>query len=158
MKTIVIGLGNPIRRDDGIGVTVARMVREKTSGRDVRVMEISAGGLRLMDEMVGYDRAIIIDSIQTRGGAAGAVYRFAPDDMPLTRNTDCTHDTTLVDALRTGRELGMRLPDDITIFAVEAADVDEFGEEMTVEVAAAAGGVAGRVLALCGDMDGEGCS
>ena len=150
MKTIVIGVGNPIRRDDGIGVEVARLVREKISRGDVRVTEVCAGGLRLVDEMAGYDRAIIIDAIQTGGGAPGTVYCFAPQDLKPTLNTDCMHDTTLTDALNAGRELGIRLPDDITIFAVEAVDVDHFGESMTDEVAAAAGGVADRVLAMFG--------
>ena len=67
MKILVVGLGNPILTDDGVGVKVAYAVRDAlaSEGRnDVTVTEASVGGLRLMEMMVGYDRAILVDALQ----------------------------------------------------------------------------------------------
>ena len=68
MKTLVLGLGNPILSDDGVGLRVARAVESQLSQQEITVMETSMGGLSLLDLLTGYDRAIIIDAIQTRGG------------------------------------------------------------------------------------------
>ena len=68
MRTILIGLGNPILTDDGVGVKVAYEI-ERRLGENVpanlTITEASVGGLRLMELMEGYDRAIIVDAIQT---------------------------------------------------------------------------------------------
>ena len=68
-KIIVIGLGNPILTDDGVGVKVAYEV-EKALGANIpinlTITEASVGGLRLMELLVGYDRVILIDALQDR--------------------------------------------------------------------------------------------
>ena len=65
MKSLVIGLGNPLVTDDSVGLRVAAELRDRLAGRaDVEVTEDYWGGLRLMEQMVGYDRAIVIDAIR----------------------------------------------------------------------------------------------
>jgi hydrogenase maturation protease len=137
-KALVIGLGNPILTDDGVGVHVARAVRERLPV-GVDVIELSVGGLSLMESMVGYDRVVLIDAIMTHDGAPAGVYTLSLDNLPGTLNTSSAHDTNLATALKTGRRLGARLPDDdkITIVAIEAADVVTFGEQCTSAVQAA---------------------
>ncbi len=71
MKTLVVGLGNPILTDDGVGVKVAYEVEKvvsATSREDIDVIEASAGGLRLMELMIGYDRLILIDAFYADNG------------------------------------------------------------------------------------------
>jgi hydrogenase maturation protease len=140
MKTIVIGLGNPILTDDGVGVKVAYAV-DKTlkisSGPDITVTEASVGGLRLMELLVGYDRAIIIDAITTRNGEPGRVHRLTLEDLEAispTQHSASAHDTTLVTALKTGNLMGLTLPNEIVIYAVEVENVIDFSEESTPAV------------------------
>lgn len=87
----------------------------------------------MLDVLVGYQRAVIIDAMQT-GAEPGTIRRFAISDLPKTRNLASTHDADLPTALEAGRALGMKLPDDITVFGIEAAEVENFGEELTPEV------------------------
>ena len=130
-STIIIGLGNPILSDDSVGIHAARRLAEVQKVREVaEVREVYAGGLRLLDVLAGYERAIIIDAMQT-GAAPGTVRRFSIEDMPKTRNLASTHDADLPTALEAGKALGMKLPGEIVVFGIEAADTINFGEKLT---------------------------
>jgi hydrogenase maturation protease len=135
--TLVVGLGNPILGDDGIGWRVADSVRVAVP--DVEVDSLALGGLSLMERLIGYERVIIIDSIQTRGGRIGQVYQFALDELPdlSAGHTTAAHDTSLQTALRMGRAMGVTLPERVHVVCVEAERVYDFSEELTPEVAAA---------------------
>lgn len=133
-ETIIIGLGNPILSDDSVGIRAARSLDNVQEVREVAdVQEVYAGGLRLLDVLAGYKRAVIIDAMQT-GAVPGTVRRFDIFDLPKTRNLSSTHDSDLLTALETGRKLGMELSEDIIIFGIEAVEVEKFGEKLTSEV------------------------
>jgi len=138
MRTLILGLGNPILRDDGIGIHVARALKRLLADReDVTVAEASLGGLRLLDVLAGYDRAILVDAIKTAGGKPGTVYRLSGEQFQGCLHVSSSHDVDLGTALATGRRLGIGLPREIRIVAIEVENVVNFGEEMTPAVAAA---------------------
>lgn len=144
LKTLVIGLGNPILGDDGIGWRVAAAVQRElslTNGRyqNVEVDCFALGGLSLMERLIGYELAIIIDAFQTSDGRPGQVYNMSLRDLPdlSTGHTTAAHDTSLQNALRLGREMGAELPNEVDVVGVEAEQVYEFSEELTPAVAAA---------------------
>ena len=149
MKTLLLGLGNPILTDDGIGVYVVRAVADRWSGDGVDFQEASVGGLRLLEVIAGYDRLILVDAIQTPDGAPGQIHRLTPDDLRTSLHAGSTHDLSFQGALAWGRRIGMALPPDdaITIIAVEADDVLTFGEALTPVVAAALPDAVEAVLA-----------
>ena len=134
MKTLVLGLGNPILSDDGVGVRIAERLQDKVDQREVTVMEASLAGLSILDLLAGYDRAIIVDAIQTAEGKAGQVYRLSPDVLDTTRHAASPHDMGVGTALELGSRLGLALPKQMVIFGVEVADVGTFSEECTAEV------------------------
>jgi hydrogenase maturation protease len=134
MKTLVLGLGNPILSDDGVGIRVAREVGEKLNDPQVTVAETSGAGLRLLDFIAGYDEVIIIDAVQTEKGQAGQVYRMGPEDFSLTKHFTSPHQINLATALELGNVLNLAMPQKITIFAVEAKDITTFSENCTPEV------------------------
>ena len=134
MKTLVLGLGNPILSDDGAGIKVAHEVGGKLNDPQVTVAETSAAGLSLLDSIVGYDKVIIIDAIQTEKGRAGQIYRMGPEDFSLTKHFSSPHQINLVTALELGKMLNLAMPQKITIFAVEAKDIISFSEKCTPEV------------------------
>ena len=154
MKILVLGLGNPILSDDGVGIHVARAVAKHCSRDDVTLTEASVGGLRLLDVVAGYERIIMVDAIQTRDGKPGDLYRLSPNDLKVSLHSGSTHDLSLPGALALGRNLGMTLPDDeaIVIIAVEVEDVLTFGEECTLAVAAAIPHAVEAVLAELEDL------
>jgi hydrogenase maturation protease len=134
MKTLILGIGNPILSDDGVGVKVAHEVGKNLNDPQITVSETSAAGLSLLDSIVGYDRVIIIDAIQTEEGQAGQIYLMKPEDFSVAKRVSSPHQINLVTALELGRMLKLAMPRKITIFAVEAKDIATFGEKCTPEV------------------------
>jgi len=147
-KTLVVGLGNPILGDDGVGWRVAEAV--KTAVPHVHVEYLALGGLSLMERLIGYDRVIIIDSIQTENGRVGDVSTFPLQALPdlSAGHTTAVHDTSLQTAIALGRQMGAPLPDDIMIVGIEAARVYDFSDELTPEVEAAVPQAVTAVLKL----------
>jgi hydrogenase maturation protease len=140
VKTLVVGLGNPILGDDGIGWQIAQTLQQvKEIPSDVTIECLAIGGISLMEALIDYDRAILIDSIVTDHVPIGTVTCYKLGDLPnmTSGHMSSAHDTSLVDALQLGGSLGANLPEDITIVAVESQKVYEFSEEMTPSVAAA---------------------
>ena len=153
MKTIVIGLGNPILTDDGVGVLVAYEVSKilaLQNRNDIDVTEASVGGIRLMELMVGYNRAILVDAIiSSNGNSPGTIQKMSLDDLmdiSPTQHSASSHDTSLTTALAMGKKLGLKLPDDIVIFAIEVENINEFNENPTPKVAQAIPQVTKAVL------------
>lgn len=142
-KILVIGLGNPILGDDGVGWVVAREVEERirTEGGNVEVDYLSLGGLSLMERLIGYEMVILIDSLTTGKHPQGEVIIFTLEDLvDLTSgHTTAAHDTSLKTALVTGRQLGVALPEDkdIHVVAIESRHVYEIQEGLTPAIAAA---------------------
>jgi hydrogenase maturation protease len=169
MKTLVVGLGNPILGDDGVGWRVAEEVKRRLQISDfgfqieraetqsaicdlqsaIEVDCFALGGLSLMERMVGYDRAIVIDAVTT-GQPPGTVSRFRLDELPdfSTAHTSAAHDTSLQNALRVGRTMGAQLPDEVVVVGVEAQSVYDFSETLSPPVAEAVPVAARRVLEL----------
>jgi hydrogenase maturation protease len=142
MRTIIVGLGNPILTDDGVGVRVAMQVEEAArpgAGEELVITEASVGGLRLMELMEGFDRAIVIDAMTgVTPHTPGRIHKLTLDDLrnrSYTQHSASAHDTTLVTAMDAGKRMGMRLPTDIVIYGVEVENVIDFSEEPTPAVA-----------------------
>ncbi len=138
LRIAVVGLGNPILSDDGIGIRVAQAVHERIGEAGVEFLEASQGGLRLAEQLEGYDRAILIDAIQTRGGVPGAVYRLTLEDVP-SHNADGAHDVSLRNAIQLMRQQGGHMPgaDAVAIVAIEVVNLLDFGETLSPQVEAA---------------------
>ena len=138
LKTLVLGMGNTILCDDGVGIYVVQEAAKQCRRDDVDFADASVGGMRLLDVIVGYDRIILVDAIKTADGKPGDVRHLNPGDLP-TLHSGSTHDLTLIGALALGRGMGMKLPDDedFDIIAIEVEEVWTFGEECTLAVAEA---------------------
>jgi hydrogenase maturation protease len=134
MKTLVLGLGNPILSDDGVGIKVVHEVANQLNSPQVTVAATSAAGLSLLDSIVGYDKVIIIDAIQTEKGQAGQIYRMGTEDFSLTKHLSSPHQINLATALELGKMLNLAMPQEITVFAVEAKDITSFSEKCTPKV------------------------
>ena len=159
MRTVVVGLGNPILSDDSVGIKVAALVKSQLpDAADVDVFESYAGGLRLMEAIAGYDSAIIVDAMKTGSCPPGSIKWLSIDSLTKTRNTLCTHDSDLATAMALGRDLGLAIPDNVEIVGIEASEVECFSEELTSGVLAALPRAVGEVLRRCGAAAGTMCS
>lgn len=146
LRTIVLGLGNPILGDDAVGCRVAEALAASLRGReDVEVEPFYRGGIALMERLIGYERAVIVDSIQGLGGKVGTIHRLTLEDLP-TLYANSPHDASLKAALQLGRELGADLPKEMVIFAVEIRAQLDFTENLSPEVEASIAPLVERVL------------
>ena len=136
-KTLILGLGNPILSDDGVGPAVAHTVEKRIDPRIANVVEASLGGLDLLDLLAGYKRVIIIDAIKTKDGKAGQIHRLNIGTLSTTRHAASAHDINLATALELGKKLAMKMPVKIDIYGIEAEDTESFSESCTPAVAAA---------------------
>lgn len=141
MKTLVLGLGNPILTDDGVGVRVAEAVREALPpDTPIDVSEASVGGLGLMERVLGYERVILIDALHDGYNNPGVIHRMTLEELrniSPTQHSASAHDTSLVTALEMGQRMGLPLPEEIIIYAIEVENIIDFGEEPTPAVAQA---------------------
>src|ERR1700738_1031493 len=145
-RSIVIGVGNPVIADDGVGLEVVRLLRSRLTGlHEITVVEVYNGGLELMEAMVGYERVFLVDAIVT-GGKPGTIRRLGVEQLATTRNSSSTHDGSLSAALELGRLAGERLPGEVRIWAIEASDVTTFCEGLTPEVRAAVPVVTAEIM------------
>lgn len=135
VRTLVVGVGNPILSDDGVGIHAARMLMEKGIP-DVRIEELPASGLELLDMVLDHDRVIIIDAIQTNGGTPGDHYLMAEDDFRTTVHGSSPHGINIATALAMGRKVvPERMPREVFFVAIEAEDLENVGERLTPRVA-----------------------
>ncbi|HVP57885.1 MAG TPA: hydrogenase maturation protease [bacterium] len=147
MSTVIIGLGNPLRADDSVGLTVARLLRDRLQGKPgIDVTELWAGGLRLAEAMVGYDRAFVIDAMSSGSVPPGTVRRLALADLGSARNATCVHDTSFPTALELCRRAGASIPSHISFWGIEARDTESFSEVLSDDVARAVPEAAEAIL------------
>ncbi len=157
MRTLVLGLGNPILGDDGVGWRVVEAVASCALPSQVEVDRCSLGGLSLMERMSGYERVILVDAIYTGEQPPGSIRCFTLAELPdrSVGHTTSAHDTSLRNALNVGRSMGIALPEEeyVTIVAIEAERVYDFSEELSPAVAAAVPEAVHLVL-RCLEADG----
>jgi hydrogenase maturation protease len=138
MKTRVIGLGNTILSDDGVGVYTAREVRrvldEHGSADSADVVESEVGGFDLMELMNGWDRVILVDSVQFDGVTPGALLELNPQDLRTSLRIRSVHEIDLPTVLKLGRLMGLKMPGQVLIYAIQAKDAHTLGETMTPPV------------------------
>ncbi|MGD0861536.1 MAG: hydrogenase maturation protease [Candidatus Limnocylindrales bacterium] len=160
-RTIVVGLGNPVLGDDGVGWRIADEVEGRLSalrqaGGDcpaVQIERLGVGGLRLMEFLDGYDVAIVIDAAEFPDRPLGEVRSCALEELDCRAagHLDSAHDASLVTALALGRRFGVSLPASIQTVTVQVHSTDVFSEQLTPAVQAAVPAAASAVVALLMD-------
>ncbi len=132
----MLGLGNALLGDDGVGIHVARRVAELSNeGSSFDVVEASLGGTALLDVIAGYNKLILIDAIVTRGDRLpGTIYELSLDDLGETIHPCTSHGLDLKTALKLGAELGYNMPVIVRIYAVEIEQQFEFKEGLGARV------------------------
>lgn len=130
-KTLILGLGNEILSDDGIGPKLITDLSRMIVDPDLHFKVTTCGGLEIMESIPDFERVIFIDAIRTRNGNPGDVYYFIPSDFRETGNLSSIHDVNFLTALKLGNILEMNLPSDLHIIAVEIIEDLVFSEQLT---------------------------
>ena len=154
---LIIGLGNPILGDDGVGWVITQKVKDRLlKTENLEFDLLSLGGLSLMERLTGYTKVILIDALSTGKLSPGEVVTFPLNSMQdlSSGHSSSAHDTSLRNALDVGRSMNIDLPknENIVVVAVEANHVYEFSRELSPQIRDAVPVAVNRVLDLLADL------
>ena len=138
MRTIVLGVGNQILGDDGVGVHVANELKKHISDPNITIDEAITGGMNLLDLILGHDKAIIIDAVKTEDGEKGEVKRIPLVNFSTMHSCN-PHDVSLIEAIQMAKKMGEnRIPQEIVVIGVMMKEMPcEFREKLSKEIATA---------------------
>ncbi len=154
MKTLVLGMGNTLLSDDGIGIIIKRYLEQKLDilsfdgAREIDFVETSWGGFRIIDILTGYDYAVIVDSIKTANKPQGYIHHLKPNDLLPTLRLTSYHDINFATALKLAETLNTKMPSDIDIFAVEVENNYTISEYINPELWESIKKCSGRVIKM----------
>ena len=151
-SSAIIGLGNPLRGDDGVGVRVTELLAAQRLPQDVAVVDGGTQGLGIVSLMEGRQRVILVDAADVHE-APGQFVRFTLDEVDLLGESTLlgeqqqlsVHNAGLRDALLLARALGV-LPQEVVVFGVQPAKM-EWESTLSPEVEAALPGLLAAILA-----------
>ena len=129
MKTLILGMGNPILSDDGVGLLAAEMMRDKVPEADVASSAMI--GLSLFDQIIGYDTLFIIDAMTTKSGEVGTLKKISEHDRHGTLHLFSSHGLNIYELMELGACCGLAIPRLATIFGIEIGDEVAFGESLS---------------------------
>jgi hydrogenase maturation protease len=134
--TLVVGLGNPLRGDDGIGPRAIQMLVTEALPEGVEVVEGGTQGLGLVSLMEGWRRVILVDAANV-GQPPGRFVRFTPQEARLLGSDQSlsVHNAGLRDALLLAETLEL-LPDEIVIYGMQPSNLD-WDDDLSPQVKAA---------------------
>jgi len=134
VKTLILGLGNELFGDDGVGIHVVRELKKRGDFKpNIDLIETSVSGLALIDIIADYNRLIIIDTIKKENPEAGNIrvleldqIRHVPGPSP--------HYVSFPQIITLGKKLGLHMPELVKIIAVEAKNIYKLGEGLSPEI------------------------
>lgn len=138
MKTIVLGVGNQILGDDGVGIHVINELKKHVKNPNITLDEAVTGGMNLLELLLGYDKAIIVDAVKTEDEENGEVKRIPLGNFSTMHSCN-PHDVSLIEAIEIAKKIGEdRIPQEIIVIGIMMKEIPcEFGEELSKKIAAA---------------------
>ncbi len=138
MKTIVLGVGNQILGDDGVGIHIINELKKQIQSPNITIDEAVTGGMSLLELILGYDKAIIVDAVKTKNEENGEVKRIPLNNFSTMHSCN-PHDVTLNEAIGMAKKMGEdRIPKEIIVVGVMMKEIPcEFGEKLSDKIAAA---------------------
>lgn len=131
---LVLGIGNRILSDDGIGIRLIEDLRDEFNHPAIHFKTACTGGLEIVEMMQNYKDVLILDAIKTPGGRPGKIHHFTVDDFKETLHVSNFHDISFLIALQFMKMSGLPVPENIRILAVEIVEDSYFSEDFSNEI------------------------
>lgn len=130
MRVLLLGIGNPLRKDDGVGIHVARKLKNQLKGIDV--LEVCGCGLDLLEIIKGYDLVFIIDAMKTGRYKVGDFCKFSPEEFDHQGDPLSSHTFDLFTLIRLGQKLiPDQMPQKVILYGIEVADATTLFEGLS---------------------------
>ncbi len=126
---LILGVGNSIQMDDGIGVHVLEELKKISLPGNVELFDGGTAGFDLINVVSERKKVVVIDAVNG-GEPPGTIYRFTPEDIK-SRNImyDSLHQLGIIESLQMAKLLD-KYPEECVIFGVEPNEID-WGLELT---------------------------
>jgi len=129
-RTLVLGLGNKILSDDGVGLLAARRVAERMGGR-VDHAEACVATLDLLPVIAGYGRVLVVDAYLSEADPPGRAVRVTPESLPRGFGYRSFHTLPFREMLEFGRACGLPMPREVVIHGLCVREVSTFGRTLS---------------------------
>lgn len=133
-KCLVLGFGSDALSDDGLPIKLVNDLKVVTSQKAFTFETSAVGGLELLELLEGFETAILIDTQLTSRRKPGEIHEFTPANFEETFHLSSQHDLTFHEALRFAKEMGISLPEDIRIIAIEIVENKRLSFEFSEEI------------------------
>jgi hydrogenase maturation protease len=148
MKTLVVGLGNVILGDEGVGIYIAEEIAKRIGTHEsVKVVRTSWGGLNLLDFFDGIDRVIIIDAVKNYRGIPGEIHKLIVEELTNVKLSSFTNGVDLKTAVDIGKNAGRHIPKKIEIYAIEVKEDITYEASLSPHIAEKVSGYAEKIIA-----------
>jgi hydrogenase maturation protease len=132
---LILGVGNDILTDDGIGPKIVEQLKGDIGNDDTAFQTSATGGLDILELIKDYHTVIIIDAIKTEGGVPGMIYYLTPSNFKETLHISSFHDVSFLTALKVAEKLNIPIPKQIDIIAIEIIEDLTFSNEFSKPIA-----------------------
>jgi hydrogenase maturation protease len=134
-KILILGIGNDILTDDGIGPRLVSELRNEMDSNLLDFMTMASGGLEILEIIKDYKQVIIVDAIKTEGGVPGDIYYLTPSNFKETLHISSFHDVSFLTGLKLADKLDMAVPEQIDIIAIEILEDLTFSSAFSKPIA-----------------------
>jgi hydrogenase maturation protease len=130
-KILIVGMGNLIYRDEGIGVHIIQEMRKMDLPSHIELLDIGTSTMDLISYLKEVKKLIIIDAMRA-GGRPGTIYKCKPEDLlPKDEGPISLHEIGLLETLNMTKKMGMEI--ETVIVGVEP-EIMDWGTELTEAV------------------------
>jgi hydrogenase maturation protease len=130
-KTLIVGIGNMLCCDEGVGVQVIQQMEFMELPGHIELLDMGTSTMDLITHLEGVKKLIVINAMKT-GGSPGEIHKFKPEDlMPKGEEPISLHEVNLLETLTMAKQMGMEI--DTVIIGVEPKVID-WGLELSDEV------------------------
>jgi hydrogenase maturation protease len=127
-NTVILGIGNILLKDDGIGVHIVEKLKDENLPSTVELVDGGTSTLDTLSYFLEYEKVIVIDSLKA-GYAPGNIYKIKPEDIKNYKRENLSiHDVQILDVVKLAN-MYEKYPD-VTIFGIEPEEIT-FDTEMT---------------------------
>jgi hydrogenase maturation protease len=132
MQTLILGMGNRLFGDDGVGIEIAERLQDLLSESEyVKIETTNWGGFRIIDLLTGYKSAIIIDSINTGMKPVGFIHKWDYTDLINSVRMISFHDINFATAVSFAKKLEIPMPEKIIVYGIEINQTNNFSEGLS---------------------------
>ncbi|MGC8817369.1 MAG: hydrogenase maturation protease [Candidatus Hadarchaeum sp.] len=122
-RKLIVGLGNILLKDEGVGMRCVEFLRNRGLGRDVKIVDGATLGVDLLEEIKGFDRVVLVDAVDM-GKEPGYIASFRAEELLMIADEIkfSLHEFNLVDVIKLGKQLGHDLSN-VKIVGIQPKEV-----------------------------------